>query len=359
MCARAQSLGDIVSNFGDEFFSSLASAVQSEDPTACTDAIQHYTRATSYVTHNDGQPHDLRGGILLSSCVEAKFNQCFSYCYPTPFGPVCEDKCDGNNTFITYEFEFGLTDASSPFPSSCPPSGCGDGILTVKPKKRTLNMVGDLAWVLQGIVQDKIEQEVPKQVEAKALEQQRQDVLGGSAIANCNVLVSADEEQCDAAASQFTLYARLGASKLGFDSSQQDALEATIQQEKNGRLTNWECVKHATGADLFAGRCEFVIRAKRVNVYPDQVELVWFDSPDLASTAFAAYAATFAPSEGDSRYADAVASRAELCAYDPSHGIDPFQSNWSFERRSFANFADDYRVANHTGSFCFRDPGGW
>lgn len=61
-----------------------------------------------------------------------------------------------------------------------------------------------------------------------------------------------------------------------------DRLKEKITEEGNGRLRHWRCAKRAAtdvdGATVTAHRCEYIVRAHRINVYPDNVELVWFDS---------------------------------------------------------------------------------
>lgn len=56
-------------------------------------------------------------------------------------------------------------------------------------------------------------------------------------------------------------------------------LFSTVQAEEN-----WQCD---------AGRCQFKVAASRLNVYPDAVELVFFDDKDLDSFAFALYTISY------------------------------------------------------------------
>ena len=59
--------------------------------------------------------------------------------------------------------------------------------------------------------------------------------------------------------------------------------------------------------------CQFVIPAKRLNVYPDEAELVWFDSEDeFTNPALALFFATFALPTGAGQ-----AARDQLCAFNP------------------------------------------
>ncbi len=78
--------------------------------------------------------------------------------------------------------------------------------------------------------------------------------------------------------------------EFGYDNMVDEGLlsvETTAAADKAKLMTavadasNWICSADQT--------CKVVLRGKRLNVYPDAVEVVWFDEPDLNSFAFAIY----------------------------------------------------------------------
>lgn len=84
-----------------------------------------------------------------------------------------------------------------------------------------------------------------------------------------------------------------GAGQLGLSVADQQALVATANAVLNGTYTNWRCQQATHGrADATEKyRCQYVVKAKRLNVYPRDAELVWFDEVETGNPAFAAYAA--------------------------------------------------------------------
>lgn len=69
-----------------------------------------------------------------------------------------------------------------------------------------------------------------------------------------------------------------GGARLGLTPSERDMLGAAIENPNN-----WHC-----GSD---NRARFILRAKRINVYGDAIELVWFDKAEVSDPMFALYAA--------------------------------------------------------------------
>jgi hypothetical protein len=89
-----------------------------------------------------------------------------------------------------------------------------------------------------------------------------------------------DAEDATARARDFLgSLARDGAERLGYtDPADLDRVRAAVADPRN-----WFCDR-----DGFAN---FILRAKRLNVYANNLELVWFDEPDLDDPMYGAYAA--------------------------------------------------------------------
>ncbi len=147
--------------------------------------------------------------------------------------------------------------------------------------------------------------------------------------------------QCDNAIKVVSDAVGLGAATLGIAAGAA-SMETAIQ---NPGL--WSCVDVSIPGNFCAGvapitrgRCEITVPAKRINVNPDTIELVWFDTPDeFTNPAFAAFAAFFGTSVTIGNI-DFNAFR-ELCArqsYGTNSGIDPNDLAGMFYNRRFTNF---------------------
>jgi hypothetical protein len=68
-----------------------------------------------------------------------------------------------------------------------------------------------------------------------------------------------------------------------------------------------------TAPDPSTPVCQFVVPAKRLNVYPNEAELVWFDTEEeFHNPAFALFIATFGAPDGSG-----ASAREQLCAFKP------------------------------------------
>jgi len=78
-------------------------------------------------------------------------------------------------------------------------------------------------------------------------------------------------------------FADAGGAKLGLSAADRTRLQNAIRQP-----ANWSCDRRG---DDGAKTANFILRAKRINVYPDALELVWFDEQNPDDPMFALYAA--------------------------------------------------------------------
>jgi hypothetical protein len=115
---------------------------------------------------------------------------------------------------------------------------------------------------------DVLQNQVPQAFNAQAA------ALQAQAFGKCDN--SSDPTQ--GARAIFGAAAAAGAAKLNLTAGDQGRVLKAAQQPGN-----WTC--RSDGAALF------IVRAKRINVYPDAVELVWFDEENPDDPMFAAYAA--------------------------------------------------------------------
>lgn len=95
---------------------------------------------------------------------------------------------------------------------------------------------------------------------------------------------------CAAARQEFAVRMQQGANAAGLsDPGAIASLVAAANRLDNGRFTNWTCtVTNPTVPDV--GRCQYVARARRLIVNPDDVRLVWFDNmKDYTNSALSFY----------------------------------------------------------------------
>lgn len=76
-----------------------------------------------------------------------------------------------------------------------------------------------------------------------------------------------------------------GATTLGLSQADADQTAATVD-----KASNWVCLDNNGNVVPNGGIAHFIIRATRVQVYPDAVQAVWFDEHDPYATGFAYYA---------------------------------------------------------------------
>lgn len=95
----------------------------------------------------------------------------------------------------------------------------------------------------------------------------------------------------------------IGAEAYGIPSGDVPGLrDQLIGDDGNGNFRNVRCNFHpkyvAPDQSVYGGRpqpvCEFVVRAKRLNVFPDSLELVWFDAPARDAVPSSEYDEAFA-----------------------------------------------------------------
>jgi hypothetical protein len=137
-----------------------------------------------------------------------------------------------------------------------------DGRLAVVPTRNDLIVAPQSEFT---DFRDALELQLPQKLHEAAAEQQHADVL--KPCINGSPSVSA----------AFTAgQARNGALLLGLPEADADRVKTAVENP-----SNWEC----DGSN----RALFITRAKRVNIYPDRVELVWFDREDPDDPMFGLY----------------------------------------------------------------------
>jgi MYXO-CTERM domain-containing protein len=110
--------------------------------------------------------------------------------------------------------------------------------------------------------------------------------------------------------------------------------------DDSGVLKRWSCVPDRPDATKPGGppghHCEFTIPAKRLNVYPDSVELVWFDGKEVNNPAYAVYVLAHHPtgtnpSNGQPTFDQDNVNR--LCSFE----WDPYPRKFTISTLGCAN----------------------
>jgi hypothetical protein len=117
-------------------------------------------------------------------------------------------------------------------------------------------------------------------------------------------------EQCATLRPPLRIVTGLGLSNMRAEGlvEENEVDEATLLDNYD-QANNWRCRE---------SRCQLRVQAKRLNVYPDAVELVFFDEPELALTGYALFVAAHAAEGNDRRRALRTLCRRRKATDSPS-----------------------------------------
>lgn len=355
LCSAATGLGGMLEPLLESAWLGFAGAAN----LYCTDAIQDFQRVETYLSHAEGDPRDTRGGLLVSGRFRADINLCQVTCV-APL-PGCVVDCPSQaQADYSYSYELGLD----------------DGILSATPLRHHLQVTvpqeGLVSLLVTGLVDipaqvtKYLEVTAPQSIRAQALEAQSPGLPASVTEPLQNIFdtdASCQEAaDCNGIASVFSGLVFDGAEALQLDQSDRDLLAT----EAGNHLVHWRC---ADPAPPFAdGQCRPILRAKRLNMHPDAVELVWFD--DLATTlpegspvpwvmSLAAYVAAFSPALRLAHPEDPTLLRRQLtrslCRFNhPAPAVPggaPPQGALVYPRY-FLRAQEGPRIIHHGDAFC-------
>lgn len=354
LCSAATGLGGTLDPLIDLAWLGFAAAAD----LYCTDAIQDFQRVETYLSHGEGDPRDTRGGLLVSGRFRADINLCQVSCvFPLPGCMVdCPSQAQAD---YSYSYELGLD----------------DGILAATPIRHHLQVTvpqeGLVSLLVTGLVDvpskvtHHLEVVAPQSIRARALEaqspglpaevQQAVEALFGEET-TCQEVAD-----CQGMAGVFSDLVFDGAMALQLDQATRDVLT-----DEAAKHLHWRCADAVL--PFTEGQCRPVLRAKRLNVHPDAVELVWFD--DLRVTladgapvpwvmSLATYAAAFSPALRLPNPNDPTLNRRRvtrsLCQFGhppPSLPGGPPPPDALVYPRYFLRADDGPRILHHGDSFC-------
>jgi hypothetical protein len=250
--------------------------------------------AVNYLDHTPRETRDLRGGFFLH----------FDYYADLPLSPVVPDIY----TTVTARYEYTLV----------------DGILGLR-DTRVFQYTTGPSWANPGAkMLDSLTETAPAKFAELARAEQTTKIIKDEKFAWATACDPTGSYQCEGAASIAGSAVKKGAEtlqKLGeesFSTQDQNKLSDAMMRRVNedAPLTDWVCVPDNSEN---GGHCEFTVPAKRLNVYPDAVELVWFDGKEVKNPAYALYVMAHFSEKNDPTTGMPIFDQEavdELCSFD-------------------------------------------
>jgi hypothetical protein len=298
----------LLDKVGESLWRKFAEQSLLDDDKECRTWVHPYrvfSSSMNYLDHRAGEQTDLRGGFFLH----------FQY------GAVIDVFFADNLTFnYTTRYEYTLSQGILAL-GSYHYDGFASGFDAEE-------YADDLAGAFGDCTKTNCT-DIPKGFYQAAKEEQTRYILGQTALSLCAPDVY---DPCGDVVSYALLGVDSGASTLEtlgmefFSDDDRDAMKAAmarhISDDPSLPLKDWTCIPTEPNGDL--GHCAFTLPAKRLNVYPDSVELVWFDGKEVNNPAYALYVAAHRstgtnPSNGAPIFDQAKVD--ELCAYTPSIAV--------------------------------------
>jgi hypothetical protein len=269
----ADIIGRINQSYLDQFFDPNGSVCNAGAIVPINGNID-YSNLTSYLSHSEGSLEDLRGGFLFASALSV-FDQT---------GTV--DTCALN---FNVNYEFGLIDGRV-------------GVPTGNINSFSTSSRGAICSQVEPAIYNALLHDIPDQIlgTADSLQIYPQD-FNDTQFDGCEPDPNKNPNPCAAHPIQLEVGIRLGADRAGLSLSEaQQVVDQLRQTDSNGTLVNWRCVNRPVEVESSANptaicledryRCEYILRAKRLNVFPDSLEIVWFDDArDFSAPALPIY----------------------------------------------------------------------
>jgi hypothetical protein len=254
-CAARVDTGEKLAQIGGALFDRFRTS------DGISDAVDVYTKTHVALRREEGD--EILPGFLLA----------FHYDATVAGWP-------GNDVSGTFEYRFGLD----------------QGVLALTRVTEHRTQYGGLhGLLLRSRLRDALQMDLPQEFRAQAQAQQEVvDIFSGSCAAATDCAGSAE-----ALASLITA---AGLGEVGIPG----ATQAQIDRARCAVGSAAACARLGRTADLTgrwscqqpAGSCAFRLPAKRLNGKPDELELVWYDGPELDNPAFAFAAAAGAKGRG-------------------------------------------------------------
>jgi len=238
-------------------------------------AIRHWSHAITYLDHTQGDVTDVRGGFFLDFYYEAIVNE--------PF-------VDAPEFWFDYNYRFKLSTEAG-----------FEGILGLVSNYNAGYVEGYDAQSAYDDMTKALGLTLPADFRASSLEQQTQ------LLSSAFVCSPESKDECGFAASILGDSIEAGVDALGLSPAEENALQLSANGTFDNR-PNWRCVPVDPNDAEGQHQCGYVLRAKRLNVHADALELVWFDGKEVDNSAYAFWVALNDPFLGS-------ANISKMCAF--------------------------------------------
>ncbi len=280
-CSHREPLTPILSQVNNTLWTEFIKEVQMEpEPDG---AIRHASNAIVYLDHVEGDPTDQRGGFFLSSFFTIVLEEIFT---------VDIDIC--------FNVEYQLAINGYPFVGD----PASTGILSAIPALNHAASVGTNAQDALDALTTALTGRVPLTFLEETTKRQLFPVGVTCTEAPPEVGGTAN---CSTAAAGFEDNLVIGGPIAGLVEAEIEQLMVTANQAHDlapqeipvpwfTGLRNWRCIRDPDTHPEGVGECHYVVRAKRLNVGSNFVELVWFDGKELFNPTYALWVAAQAGS---------------------------------------------------------------
>jgi len=296
LCSYPMALAGLMHQVSDAVWQGFVDEMMAESGPDL--AAREWFHTFAYLDHEEGAPLDLRGGFHVDLYYRVELWEAF-----------VNDLHLWFNT--NYRFTLG--------------SGADAGLLGVKPAFNYAHVEGYDAQAAADGMKNALMVTLPDAFLANSAAQQLSPPMGPCW----------GTPTCGFVAGKFAQAINDGGDLLGLSKPEKDQMIAVANAEDgNGEYKNWRCVSSESAGD----QCHYVLRAKRINVTPTDVELVWFDDKERDNPTYALWVAAHADPE------TAPDTIAELCKWqqDPYPLLPP---GGTYYRAEFAKYNAFYAEA--------------
>jgi hypothetical protein len=280
-CSASTAIGPQLAEASSEFWTKLVK--KTRDSCSSADAHLEYSRAVTYLGHDHGVTHSAPGGFYWDARYYINVHNALAGDMDWRF-------------FVRYEFSldsFGLLNVVA-----------GDTHVSTSGYQDTEDLallIGALTGSVVGIPSsDSIPaafaskaaalqiKKLPLPVNESCSTADDPTISGSTGTGPSGALVS----ECAETAKTLGVLAHDTALQMAMSEAEGKQLGEAILASDGVHLRHWSCGPdlQSTAGDG-ASYCRFILGAKRVNVYPDEVELVWFDGKEPNNATYAVWVA--------------------------------------------------------------------
>jgi hypothetical protein len=318
-CSRAQPLKD---QLWDQSFDGWDQFVDEIGSVAVVDAVQRYwMNAATWLDHGEGDSNDIRGGFLvdMSLNVETAFYT------------------NDVNVDAAASYTFGLSDAGVLEVSKEVLVLDVDGVDYVLGGPEGLSL-GTLIGNAVGDTEDRVSDQLEKireKINERARKEQVRDIF------NSNTACQPATVETDCNLQQGALLAAIAVGAATMNASGEESFDLVSANSDGVRMieaaaNQWVCEPELKidpscppAIPCMVHTCKFIMPAKRLNVHPDEVEIVWFDGKEVDNPAYAVWVAAHANADVE------MLVDSQLCQWTPPTAIET--TTGEFRRRQFVS----------------------